>query len=125
MYTVAFGTGIGNPVKETFYIGVENAEYSGDVEMTLIEGENGYYKDGSVYNIGYKATVPVGAYKSVIIKKSDGKYMGCSLPTTLSGTGNAEIGIQINGVSSLTDISKVWLSTRTINGTTATVGSAE
>lgn len=33
--------------------------------------------------------------------------MGCSLPTTLSGTGDAEIGIQINGVSSLTEISKV------------------
>lgn len=125
MYTVSFGDATGNPVREIFYIGVENAQYSGDVLMSLIEGDSGYYEDGDVYNIGYKATVSIGTYRSVIIKKSNGSYMGCSLPTVLSGTGIAEIGIQINGVSSLNDISKVWLSTRTINGTTATVGSAE
>lgn len=118
-YTVMYGGGNGGKTTETFYIGV--GAFSGDAAMDKIEGEVGYTMVGeNNYNIGYTATVDLSSCKSIIIKKSDGTYMGCEIPTGLEGGGSAKIGIQINGASSLTEISGVWLSSRVFDKNTGT-----
>lgn len=111
-YTVKFGGSADTPLTSTFNIGMTNSET--DVKLEQIEGTSGYIAVDGKYNIGYKGTVDLSkGYKSLIIKKGD-TYMGCQVPTGLNGTGSAEIGIQINGVSSLDEIVGVWLSTADI-----------
>ena len=118
-YTVKFGGSTDTPETSTFNIGMTNSET--DVKLEQIDGALGYSFANEKYNIGYKGTVDLSkGYKSLIIKKGN-TYMGCQVPTGLNGTGSAEVGIQINGVSgtlndtTLTpEIDGVWLSTRGI-----------
>lgn len=115
-YTVKFGSSDGTSAETSFFIGMIDTDK--DVQLTKIDGKDGYKEvvdnGGTTYNIGYKATIEIeNGYKSLIIKKGD-SYMGCALPSTFSGKGNAEIGIQINGASSLDEIEGVWLSIRGI-----------
>lgn len=114
LYTVKFGgDGETTATSSTFYIGMQEA--SGDVELTKIDGVDGYAEVDGKFNIGFKGNVTIADYKSVIIKKSNGTYLGCDMPIeSLSGDGSIEVGIQINGVESQDAISNVWLSTRTI-----------
>lgn len=122
IYTVKFGSIDGTAATaSTFYIGMINT--GSDVELQMITGQDGYYEVGGKYNIGYTATVDISkGYQSIIIKKTDGLYMGCTIPSILTGTGLANIGLQINGVNGTLDegmlipeIAGVWLSTRGIN----------
>lgn len=114
-YTITLG-GNGEAVKKTFNIGL--SETLGDIAMTSV----GHIEVDGKYNIGYKATAP-GEYNTLLVKKADGTYLGCTLDTTLTGGSDVVLGVQINGVDNLSDISAVYLSTRTINGDT--VGGAE
>lgn len=124
VYTVKFGGSDESASASTFYIGMIDA--INDIELNMIDGENGYKavvdNDVTTYNIGYTATnVDLSkGYQSIIIKKGE-NYMGCEIPSKLSGGGTVNIGIQINGVSgtlngtTLTpEIDGVWLSTRGI-----------
>lgn len=115
-YTVKFGSSDGTSAETSFFIGMIDTDK--DVQLKKIDGTDGYKEvvDNGVttYNIGYKATIDIeNGYKSLIIKKGN-SYMGCTLPSTLSGSGSAEIGIQINGASSLDEIEGAWLSIRGI-----------
>lgn len=125
LYTVMLGSSTGSVVYDTFYIGMSNTV--GDEPMTAISEENGGIAeiedaDGiKTYNIGYTATVS-GSFRSVIIKAvvdDEDVYMGRNLETNISGDGSVTLGIQINGVPTKDTIKGVWLSPRTIDGSTA------
>lgn len=112
-YTIKLGADSGEAVTIPFTIGMSEA--SGDVKLTMpTEGGEATNSDGKTKNIGYTANNVSGTYKSVIIQKNgDDKYYGITLGTVMT-LDNAAVGIQINGVSDTTTISKVWLSQRGI-----------
>lgn len=135
VYHVRLGGSEEHAQNLVFYIGMREAV--GDVQMTPITkindgaGEPPSSTDGidvvvqedgkTVYNIGYTAEIPTAYdFNSVIIKvqNESGKdiYMGYDLTkqTTMSGSGEAMLGIQINGVKSTKYIKGIWLSPRTI-----------
>lgn len=135
VYHVRLGGSEEHAQNLVFYIGMRDAV--GDVQMTPITkindgaGEPPSSTDGidvvvqedgkTVYNIGYTAEIPTAYdFNSVIIKvqNESGKdiYMGYDLTkqTTMSGSGEAMLGIQINGVKSTKYIKGIWLSPRTI-----------
>ena len=121
LYTVRFGDSDGIVDTISFYIGT--IDISNDVALTMIAGTDGYKEVDGKYNIGYTSdSLDLSkGYKSIIIQKSDDSYLGCTIPTTLSGEGTITVGIQINGVAgtlegeTLTpEIKGVWLSTRSI-----------
>lgn len=113
-YVISFGGG-NEETSKTFYIGVG---FAGDVKMTQAgdaEEVNG------AYNIGYKAVVPIGVYKSVLVETAEKIILGTALPTEMTGTGDVELAVQINGVENVHDISAVYLSTRAISNDTVEV----
>lgn len=116
-YTIMLG-GDGAIEYQTFYVGMNSA--AGDEPLEAAVNEKVIGADGKeTYNVGYTGAVPLKTYKSVIIKTQKGDYMGFDVDmTSLEGSGTANVGIQINGVESVTGdnaIANVWLSTRTIN----------
>lgn len=125
LYKVLFG---GGELKtDLFYIGMSNAV--GDIPMEYA-GSMEYGKDSEgkpLYNMGYKANA-TGSINSLIIKvKKDDQdvYMGCNLGTFISTEGEAEVGIQINGLPSTDYVKGIWLSPRTISDKTAATPKAE
>lgn len=104
--------------KETFYVGMNEA--AGDWEMSEIGRDEVSDDSKTYYNIGYKATLPIDNYKSIIVKTTDGTYSGYSLPITLNGEGVAVLGVLIKGVPNNT-IDKVYISTRSVDTSSGTV----
>lgn len=113
LYTVKFGKSDGTNQSDLFYIGMTEIPDT-DTKMTFFGSET--VADGITYNVGYKATAS-GKINSVIIKATENSktvYMGVNLKTSIDTGGEAEIGIQIEGLPSVEYVEGIWLSARTI-----------
>ena len=109
LYTVRFGGD--STASSTFYVGVAN-DTTANIAM---EAVGAIEKVEGGFGIGYKITTE-GSYKNLLIEKTDGTVIGCELKTTISTDGAVEYGVQINAdtEAALSDIAKVYLSTRTV-----------
>lgn len=116
-YTIKFGGDTAEA--KSFYIGVGLQQTDSDLLMTSAGGTQ-KVTDG--WAIGYTVTAPTGSYESLIIEKNGGIVLGCPFELTLSGEGMVKYGVQIEADTEeeLGEISKVYISTRTVSGNTAT-----